>query len=114
MSASASTMAAFFASNPRMARNRCIFGCSFLRWPATLLEPKRQFTGIPRRVIPNLLGFPAAQFRLISWERVMVLPKVVALSVQLIIPVAGADRLPQLDVEPVCKGIAEQGGVTFS
>jgi hypothetical protein len=43
----------------------------------------------------------------------MVLPKVVALSVQLIIPVAGADRLPQLDVEPVCKGIAEQGGVTF-
>jgi hypothetical protein len=57
--------------------------------------------------------FPAAQFRLISSERVMVLPKVVALSVQLIIPVAGADRLPQLDVEPVCKGIAEQGGVTF-
>ena len=43
----------------------------------------------------------------------MVLPKVVALGVQLIIPVAGADRLPQLDVEPVCKGIAEQGGVTF-
>ena len=43
----------------------------------------------------------------------MVLPKVVALSVQLIISVAGADRLPQLDVEPVCKGIAEQGGVTF-
>ena len=43
----------------------------------------------------------------------MVLPKVVALSVQLIIPVAGADRLPQRDVEPVCKGIAEQGGVTF-
>ena len=23
------------------------------------------------------------------------------------------DRAPQLDVEPVCKGIAEQGGVTF-
>ena len=64
-------------------------------------------------MILNLLGFPAAQFRLISSERVMVLPKVVALSVQLIIPVAGTDRLPQLDVEPVCKGIAEQGGVTF-
>ena len=72
-----------------------------------------EFTGFPRRVILNLLGFPAAQFRLISSERVMVLPKVVALGVQLIIPVAGADRLPQLDVEPVCKGIAEQGGVTF-
>ena len=43
----------------------------------------------------------------------MILPKAVALSVQLIISVAGADRLPQLDVEPVCKGIAEQGGVTF-
>ena len=43
----------------------------------------------------------------------MILPKAVALSVQLIIPVAGGDRVPQLDVEPVCKGIAEQGGVTF-
>ena len=43
----------------------------------------------------------------------MILPKAVALSVQLIIPVAAGDRLPQLDVEPVCRGIAEQGGVTF-
>jgi hypothetical protein len=43
----------------------------------------------------------------------MILPKAVALSVQLIIPVAAGDRVPQLDVEPVCKGIAEQGGVTF-
>ena len=42
-----------------------------------------EFTGIPRRVILNLLGFPAAQFRLISSEHVMVLPKVVTLSVQL-------------------------------
>ena len=39
----------------------------------------------------------------------MVLPKVVALGVQLIIPVAGADRLPQLDVEPVCKGNCRAG-----
>ena len=43
----------------------------------------------------------------------MVLPKALALSVQLIMLVAGVDRAPQLDVEPVCKGIAEQGGVTF-
>src|SRR4029077_1424394 len=50
---------------------------------------------------------------LLRAERVMILPKAVALSVQLIIPVAAGDRLPQLDVEPVCRGIAEQGGVTF-
>jgi hypothetical protein len=43
----------------------------------------------------------------------MISPKAVALSVQLIMPVAAGDRVPQLDVEPVCKGIAEQGGVTF-
>jgi hypothetical protein len=43
----------------------------------------------------------------------MILPKAVALSVQLIIPVAAGDRVPPLDVEPVCKGIAEQGGVTY-
>ena len=43
----------------------------------------------------------------------MILPKAVALSVQLILPVAVGDRVPQLNVEPVCKGIAEQGGVTF-
>jgi hypothetical protein len=43
----------------------------------------------------------------------MILPKALALSVQLITPVASGDRVPQLDVEPVCKGIAEQGGVTF-
>ena len=36
-----------------------------------------------------------------------------SLSVQLITLVATGDRVPQLDVEPVCKGIAEQGGVTF-
>jgi hypothetical protein len=44
----------------------------------------------------------------------MILPKALALSVQLIMPVAGGDGVPQLNVEPVCKGIAEQGGVTFS
>ena len=42
----------------------------------------------------------------------MILPKALALSM-LIMPVAAGDRVPQLDVEPVCKGIAEQGGVTF-
>src|SRR6516225_9650344 len=43
----------------------------------------------------------------------MILPKALALSVQLITLVASGDRVPQLNVEPVCKGIAEQGGVTF-
>ena len=43
----------------------------------------------------------------------MILPKALALGVQLIMPVADGDRVPQLNVEPVCKGIAEQGGVTF-
>jgi DNA repair exonuclease SbcCD ATPase subunit len=43
----------------------------------------------------------------------MILPKALALSVQIIMLVATVDRVPQLDVEPVCKGIAEQGGVTF-
>jgi hypothetical protein len=43
----------------------------------------------------------------------MILPKALALGVQLIMPVAAGDRVPQLDVEPVCKGIAEHGGVTF-
>ena len=42
----------------------------------------------------------------------MILPKVLALGVQLVMPIAGG-RVPQLNVEPVCKGIAEQGGVTF-
>ena len=41
------------------------------------------------------------------------MPKALALNVQLIMLVATVDRAPQLDVEPVCKGIAEQGGVTF-
>ena len=43
----------------------------------------------------------------------MILPKVMALSAQLIVLVAAVDRAPQLNVEPVCKGIAEQGGATF-
>jgi hypothetical protein len=42
----------------------------------------------------------------------MILPAL-ALGVQLVVPIAAADGVPQLDVEPVCKGIAEQGGVTF-
>jgi hypothetical protein len=43
----------------------------------------------------------------------MILPKALALGVQLLIPVAAADNVPQLDVEQVCDGIAKQGGVTF-
>ncbi len=43
----------------------------------------------------------------------MILPKAVALSLQFITLVGAPDRVPRLDVEPVCRGIAEQGGVTF-
>ena len=43
----------------------------------------------------------------------MILPQALALSAQLIVLVAAGDRMPELNVEPVCKGIAEQGGVTF-
>jgi hypothetical protein len=35
------------------------------------------------------------------------------LGAQLMIPIAAGDGVPNLNVEPVCKGIAEQGGVTF-
>ena len=41
----------------------------------------------------------------------MILPKVLALGVQLMIPVV--DSVPTLNVEQVCTGIAQQGGVTF-
>jgi hypothetical protein len=43
----------------------------------------------------------------------MILPKALAIGVQLMMPVAVADNVPQLDVEQVCDGIAKQGGVTF-
>lgn len=44
----------------------------------------------------------------------MILPKALALGVQLMMPVAAtADTVPELNVEQVCQGIAEQGGVTF-
>ena len=43
----------------------------------------------------------------------MILPKALALGLQLVMPVASGDGVPQLNVEQVCKGIAEQGGVTF-
>ena len=43
----------------------------------------------------------------------MILPKVLALGLQLVTPIAGNDGVPHLNVEQVCKGIAEQGGVTF-
>ncbi len=41
----------------------------------------------------------------------MILPAALALGAQLVIPVA--DSVPQLNVEQVCDGIAQQGGVTF-
>ncbi len=45
----------------------------------------------------------------------MILPKALALCVLLMVPVAGAaaDSVPELNVEQVCQGIAQQGGVTF-
>ncbi len=41
----------------------------------------------------------------------MILPTALALGAQLMMPVA--DSVPQLNVEQVCEGIAQQGGVTF-
>ena len=41
----------------------------------------------------------------------MILPKVLALGAQLMIPVV--DSVPTLNVDQVCTGIAQQGGVTF-
>jgi hypothetical protein len=41
----------------------------------------------------------------------MILPPALVLGVHLLMPVA--DDVPTLNVEQVCKGIAEQGGVTF-
>ena len=41
----------------------------------------------------------------------MILPKILALGAQLMIPVV--DSVPTLNVEQVCTGIAQQGGVTF-
>jgi hypothetical protein len=41
----------------------------------------------------------------------MILPTVLALGAQLMVPVA--DSVPTLNVEQVCEGIAQQGGVTF-
>jgi hypothetical protein len=48
----------------------------------------------------------------------MMLLKVLAIGAQLLMPVAaadkvGADKVPELNVEQVCQGIAQQGGVTF-
>jgi hypothetical protein len=42
---------------------------------------------------------------------VMIFPTVLALGAQLMMPVA--DSVPTLNVEQVCQGIAQQGGVTF-
>jgi len=41
----------------------------------------------------------------------MILPSTLALGAQLLMPVA--DSVPVLNVEQVCQGIAQQGGVTF-
>jgi hypothetical protein len=45
----------------------------------------------------------------------MILPKALILGAQLLLPVAAsaAEDVPQLNVEQVCEGIAQQGGVTF-
>jgi hypothetical protein len=43
----------------------------------------------------------------------MILPKALALGLQFVMPIAAGDGVPRLNVEQVCKGIAEQGGVTF-
>ncbi len=41
----------------------------------------------------------------------MILPPAFVLAMNLLLPVA--DSVPTLNVEPVCQGIAQQGGVTF-
>jgi hypothetical protein len=41
----------------------------------------------------------------------MILPPALLLGVSLVIPVV--DRVPSLNVEQVCEGIAQQGGVSF-
>ena len=41
----------------------------------------------------------------------MIVPSALALGAQLMMPVA--DSVPTLNVEQVCQGIAQQGGVTF-
>jgi hypothetical protein len=41
----------------------------------------------------------------------MILPSLLALGAQLMVPVV--DSVPTLNVEQVCTGIAQQGGVTF-
>jgi hypothetical protein len=43
-------------------------------------------------------------------ELAMILPSVLVLGVSLVIPV---DNVPLLNVEQVCQGIAQQGGVSF-
>jgi hypothetical protein len=43
----------------------------------------------------------------------MILPKALAIGMQLLMPVAASDSVPNLNVEQVCEGIAKQGGVTF-
>jgi hypothetical protein len=42
----------------------------------------------------------------------MMLPSVLLIGAHLVTPVA-ADNVPVLDIEPVCRGIAQQGGSSF-
>jgi hypothetical protein len=46
----------------------------------------------------------------------MILPKALMLGVSVLLttlPAAAAGNVPELNIEQVCRGIAEQGGVTF-
>jgi hypothetical protein len=43
----------------------------------------------------------------------MILPSILTLGAQLLTAMTVADSVPVLDVEQVCQGIAQQGGVTF-
>ncbi|HEY2530993.1 MAG TPA: hypothetical protein VGJ20_24185 [Xanthobacteraceae bacterium] len=43
----------------------------------------------------------------------MILPSTLTLGVQLLTAMTVADSVPVLDVEQLCQGIAQQGGVTF-
>jgi hypothetical protein len=43
----------------------------------------------------------------------MIWSKALVLGLQLMLPLAVADGVPELNVQQVCEGIAKQGGVTF-
>jgi hypothetical protein len=66
-----------------------------------------------QRAVSAIAGELKSPLGCLFEERLMILPNAVAVSVQVILLVAVGDRVPRFDVDPVCKGIAEQGGVTF-